>query len=158
MTAPWQVEFHLVPKAALRGAFHGTDARTLESTDWWTGHRFPFDYRDRLAASGPALAGTTPGLESWGITEGNRIDVHASGGQVRRVTALVDVRRLDAKFSAALLTFVRVADAALVRSDGPIIEPSITAFAAALRGSGAWKHASPTTAPPIAGEVHDDDD
>lgn len=151
------MEFHLVPKAALRGAFHGTDAATLDATDWWAGHRVPPDYRDRLAAAGPAMHTAGADRESWGTVEGNRIDVQSVGGRVQRVKALVDVRRLDAKFSAALLTFVRVADAALVRRDGPIIEPSITAFAAALRGSSAWKHASPMTGPLVTGEILDDE-
>jgi len=63
-------------------------------------------------------------------------------GKPARMTACVDVRRLDATFSAKLLQFVRTADAMLVRHDGLVIEPSVGAFGAALRTSEAWKYAT----------------
>jgi len=81
----------------------------------------------------------------WGVEDGNRIDVWSEGGRVRAVTARVDVRRLDSKFGAALLQFVRTADAVLVRNDGLIVEPQIGAYAAALRSSVAWQFASDPT-------------
>jgi hypothetical protein len=58
------------------------------------------------------------------------------------VTARVDVRRLDSKFGAMLLQFVRTANAVLVRSDGLVVEPLVGAFAAALRSSDAWRFAN----------------
>jgi hypothetical protein len=61
---------------------------------------------------------------------------------VIRVKVQVDVRRLDSRFGAALLDFVRAADAVLIRNDGLVVEPLIGAYAGALRNSAAWKFAS----------------
>jgi hypothetical protein len=48
------------------------------------------------------------------------------------MTARVDVRRLDTRFSAMLLQFTRVAGAVLVRRDGLVVEPLVGAFGAAF--------------------------
>ena len=56
--------------------------------------------------------------------------------------ARVDVRRLDSKFGAALIQFVRSAGAVLVRADGLVVEPVISEYVAALRSSDAWRFAS----------------
>jgi hypothetical protein len=72
--------------------------------------------------------------------------------------ARVDVRRLDSKFGAALLQFVRTADAVLVRSDGLVVEPTIAAYAGALRNSAAWKFANDPAAQLKKYSDTDDDD
>jgi hypothetical protein len=76
---------------------------------------------------------------------------------VSSVTARVDVRRLDSKFGAALLLFVRAADALLVRRDGAVVESTINAYAGALRSSAAWRYASEPGAS-LAAQMDDDDD
>ena len=81
-------------------------------------------------------------MQSWGPEGGNRLDVSFVDGRATKVTARVDVRRLDAKFSALLLQFARTADAVLVRGDGLVVEPLVGAFAAALRSSAAWRFAN----------------
>jgi hypothetical protein len=72
--------------------------------------------------------------------------------------ARVDVRRLDSKFGAALLDFVRKAGAVLVRSDGLVVEPIIAAYAAALRSSVAWRFANDPAAFWAAHSASDDDE
>jgi hypothetical protein len=81
-------------------------------------------------------------MQTWGSADSNRIDVWSDGGRVSSLMTRVDVRRLDSKFGAALLQFVRSIDAVLVRSDGLVVEPLIGAYAAALRTSEAWRFAS----------------
>src|SRR6185436_9865817 len=89
----------------------------------------------------PAQSSSTE-LATWGTEDGNRVDVWSAGGRVSRVTARVDVRRLDSRFGAALIVFVRSVNGVLVRSDGLLVEPTIKDFAGAIRGSLAWRHAS----------------
>ena len=99
----------------------------------------PAGYREWLDATAIPDRLPTPGLEAWGDAEGNRVEVSSAAGRVTGVRVLVDVRRLDAKFAAGLLTFVRAADAALVRADGLVVEPTAGGFGLPLRGSAAWR-------------------
>jgi hypothetical protein len=99
-----------------------------------------------------------PELETWGPEDGNRVEVRSGEGRVARVHVRVDVRKLDSKFGAALLSFVRAAGAALVRSDGLVVEPTIGAYAAALRSSSAWTYANDPTAFVMALAARKDED
>jgi len=74
------------------------------------------------------------------------------------MTARVDVRRLDARFSAMLLQFARLANAVFVRADGLVVEPLVGAFGAALRTSEAWQHSTDPAARPASYVESDDDD
>lgn len=121
--AAWQVEFDIVPRRE--------------------GGVLPAEYTRLLGAPAAAAeAEAEPHVQTWGEPDGNRVDVSYSNGRVTRITAFVDVRRLDSKFSAMLLQFARVADAVFVRKDGVVVEPLVGAFGAALRGSKAWKFAN----------------
>jgi hypothetical protein len=136
--ATWQVDFYIIPRRALlsRGALDSSD---LAATPWWAAHALPPDYQRRLNAVASVGPSSSAEVQTWGSEEGNRIDVSSEDGRVSAIMARVDVRRLDSKFGAALLQFVRTADAVLVRSDGRVVEPTIAAYAAALRSSAAWK-------------------
>jgi hypothetical protein len=139
--AAWQVEFYIIPRRALPS--HGAlDSSGLVGTPWWTTHRLPIDYQKRLSAFASASPSSSAELETWGSQDGNRVDVRSDDGRVSAVMARVDVRRLDSKFGAALLHFVRTAQTVLVRSDGLVVEPQIATYTAALRSSNAWKFAS----------------
>ena len=139
--AAWQVEFYVIPRRAL--ASHGAlDSSGLVGTPWWTTHGLPADYQKRLGDVASAAPSPTAELQTWGIQDGNRVDVWSEDGRVSAVTARVDVRRLDSRFGAALLHFVRIAQAVLVRSDGLVVEPQIATYTAALRSSDAWKFAN----------------
>lgn len=139
--AVWQVEFAIVPRRAL-----ATTARVplsqVADTDWWRAERLPAGYSQQLAAVAPVGTSSAPEVQTWGDADGNRVDVWLANGNPVRMTARVDVRRLDARFGAMLLQFARVADALLVRRDGLVVEPLVGAFGAALRSSEAWKYAS----------------
>jgi hypothetical protein len=116
-TAPGQVEFRVVPRLALKGG--GTVAGLMPADSASLSvHKLPTG------------------------TETNQIEVRSENGHVVGVTARVDVRRLDSKFGASLLQFAQTAQAVLVRSDGLVVEPVAGAFAAALRGSKAWRYAN----------------
>jgi hypothetical protein len=139
--AAWQVDFYVIPRRAL--ASHGAvDSSDLDARDWWGSHALPADYQKRLSAIASIAPSSSAELETWGSQDGNRIDVRSRDGRASAVVVRVDVRRLDSKFGAALLQFVRAADAVLVRSDGLVVQPQISAYAAALRGSEAWRFAS----------------
>ena len=154
--ADWQVQFFLVPRRAL--AESGALSRAaLINTSWWSTHPFPSDYQKRLASVAAAADFTTEHVESWGPEDGNRIDVLSANGRVSRVAVRVDVRLLDSRFGAALLGFVRAAGALLVRTDGLVVEPIISAYAGALRESGAWKFANPAPTPPASNAESDED-
>jgi hypothetical protein len=139
--AVWQVEFAIVPRRVL-----ATPARIplaqLMDTDWWSAERLPSGHERHLTAIAPSGPSSTADVQTWGEPDGNRVDVWLENGKPARMTARVDVRRLNATFSAKLLQFARTADAMLVRRDGLVIEPTVGAFGAALRTSDAWKHAS----------------
>lgn len=139
--AVWQVEFALVPRRALAGAPRVPVAQLMD-TDWWSAEGLPQGHERQLSAIGPSTAPGTGDLQTWGAPDGNRIDLWLVNGKPARMTARVDVRRLDSTFGAKLLQFARTADAVLLRRDGLVIEPSVGAFGAALRTSEAWKHAS----------------
>jgi hypothetical protein len=111
-------------------------------TDWWSAETLPSGYSQQLAAIAPASSSSATELQTWGAQDGNRIDVWSEKGKPIRMTARVDVRRLDAKFGAMLLQFARIADAVLIRRDGLVVEPTVGAFGAALRSSQAWQYAS----------------
>lgn len=147
--AQWQVHFQVVPHRAMAGAPRALSAETVASTDWWGVGVVPPDLRDRLAAMAGPAARSAAGVERWGTSDGNGVEVHTVAGRIARITAQVDVRKLDSKFGAALLGFVRSAQSVLVRSDGWVAEPTIGAFSGALRGDPAWQFATgPAAAPP----------
>jgi len=155
--AAWQVNFHLIPRKAVPARGDLT-LMVLENTEWWAAAAFPTDYHRRLTEVAPPMPSRGPALESWGLEDGNRVDVWSEGGRVRSVRVRVDVRKLDSKFGAALLNFVRAAGAVLIRSDGHLVEPTIGAYAAALRSSTAWKFASDPAAFVIALSTRDEED
>jgi hypothetical protein len=125
--------------------------------DWWSKEQLPAAYTQALAAIAPA--GTSRAeLQRWGDEDGNRVDVWFENGKATRITARVDVRRLDAKFGAMLLQFARVANALLVRRDGLVVEPLVGAFGAALRTSDAWQYAKDPAAFHAGHAEQDDDD
>jgi hypothetical protein len=138
--AVWQVEFAIVPRRALATKQRVALARIME-TDWWRGERLPAGYSQKLAAVAASGTSSTTELQTWGDEEGNRIDLWSESGTPVRMSARVDVRRLDAKFGAMLLQFARVADAVFIRRDGLVVEPLVGAFGAALRSSEAWQYA-----------------
>ncbi len=150
--APWQVTFHVIPHRAMKAAPRTLTAELLRATDWWGVGVVPPDLRERLASVAGPAARTAPGVERWGNAEGNGVDVHLVGTRVARIIAYVDVRKLDSKFGASLLGFVKSAQSVLVREDGWVAEPTIGAFSGALRGDPAWKYAAE---PAIARIVRD---
>jgi hypothetical protein len=112
----------------------------LDTVAWWAGVALPTDYRSRFSATGLPAKSTSSGLETWGVEDANYIEVWSEAGRATRMRARVDVRRPDAKFAAALITFARAAGAALVRVDGSAIEPTAGGFGLALRESAAWRY------------------
>jgi hypothetical protein len=139
--AAWQVDFAIVPRRALVHA-GGTKTQPATDVDWWKADALPSNYQGKLAAVASPASSQSEELQSWGVEDGNRVDVWSVAGRVTTVTARVDVRKLDAKFAAMLLQFVRMAGAVLVRHDGLVVEPIVGAFAAALRSSDAWRFAN----------------
>ena len=139
--AAWQVHFSIVPRRAFAAA---NAAKQLPSADadWWAGETLPSDFRGKLAAVASPAPSSKTDVQTWGTEDGNRIDVTTVDGRATMVTARVDVRRLDARFSAMLLQFARTADAVFIRGDGLVVEPLVGAFAAALRSSQAWRYAN----------------
>jgi hypothetical protein len=139
--AVWQVEFAIVPRRALlvnpRVPIEG-----ILATDWWSAERLPAGFSQQLAAIAPSGASSSAERQTWGEADGNRVDVWFEHGHATRMTAHVDVRRLDAKFGAMLIQFARVADAVFIRADGLVVEPLVGAFGAALRSSPAWRYVS----------------
>jgi len=139
--AAWQVDFTIVPRRALTAA-GGAALRSSADASPWSAASLPAGYQGRLAAVASPATSSSADVQSWGPEDGNRLDVHLVDGRATKVTARVDVRRLDAKFGAMLLQFARTADAVLVRGDGLVVEPLVGAFGAALRSSAAWRYAN----------------
>jgi len=139
--AVWQVDFAIVPRRAF-ARNPRVPIRDLLDTDWWSAEHLPSGFSQQIAAIAPIGSSSTSERQTWGEEDGNRIDVWFENGRATRMTARVDVRRLDAKFGAMLLQFTRVADAVLVRADGLVVEPLVGAFGAALRSSPAWQYVS----------------
>jgi len=139
--AAWQVDFSIVPRRALAAA--GAAAlRPSADTEWWAAEALPSGYQGKLDAVASPASSSSTNVQSWGPEDGNRLDVWSVDGRATKVTARVDVRKLDARFGAMLLQFARTADAVLVRSDGLVVQPLVGAFAAALRSSAAWRFAN----------------
>ena len=138
--AAWQVDFYIIPKRALSTAPTPLPLEMLRTIKWWAGVALPVDYRARFAGALPALKGAAPDVEAWGAQDSNYIEVECEAGRAIRVIARVDVRQPDARFAAALITFARAAGAALIQSDGSVIEPTAGGFGLALRSSAAWRH------------------
>ena len=155
--AVWQVEFAIVPRRVLAVRTRVALSQLLDN-DWWGTERLPVGYTQQLAAIAPLGSSRAAELQTWGEEDGNRIDVWFENGKPARMTARVDVRRLDARFGAMLLQFARVADAVLVRRDGLVLEPLVGAFGAALRSSEAWKYATDPAASFASYSEPEDDD
>ena len=155
--AVWQVEFAIVPRRVLASNTRVALSQLLD-TDWWGTERLPVGYTQQLAAVAPPESSGAAELQRWGDEDGNRVDIWSKNGKAARMTARVDVRRLDARFGAMLLQFTRVADAVLVRRDGLVVEPLVGAFGAALRTSEAWKYATDPAAYFASYSEPDDDD
>ena len=143
--ADWQVEFSIIPRRALAAGGAAALGSSADASPW-DAASLPADYRGKLTAFASPAAAASADVQSWGPDDGNRIDVSYVDGRATRVTARVDVRRLDAKFGAMLLQFARTADAVLVRKDGLVVEPLVGAFAASLRSSAAWRFANDPSA------------
>jgi len=141
MTQVWQVEFAIVPRRALAAQAHVPLQRVID-TNWWSAELAPAGYTQQLGAVAAPGRSSDAEHQTWGSDDGNRVDVWSEGGKPTRMTACVDVRRLDAKFAAMLLQFARIANAVLVRRDGIVVEPVVGAFGGALRTSQAWQYAS----------------
>lgn len=156
--SPWQVEFFIVSMRALAAAPRPLTRAVLDGTDWWANEPFPADYHARLAAVSPAGPSLATHTERWGSDDGNLVEVRSTGGRVNRVMARVDVRRLDSTFGAALIVLVRGLGAVLIRGDGSVAEPTINAFAGALRGSTAWRFANDTAAFLAKNAIEEDTD
>jgi hypothetical protein len=139
--AVWQVDFAIVPRRALALNPRVPIADVLR-TDWWSAERLPAGFSQQLTAVAPVGASSTSERQTWGEENGNRVDVWFENGRATRMTACVDVRRLDAKFGAMLIQFARVANAVFMRDDGLVVEPVVGAFGAALRSSPAWQYVS----------------
>jgi hypothetical protein len=139
--AVWQVDFAIVPRRAL-ATTPRVAIRDVLDTDWWRSERLPSGYSQQLTAIAPVGSSSTSERQTWGDEDGNRVDVWFENGRATRMTARVDVRRLDAKFGAMLIQFARVANAVFVRADGLVVEPLVGAFGAALRSSAAWQYAN----------------
>ena len=154
--AVWQVEFAIVPRRALATKPRVPLSQVVDA-DWWSAERLPSGYSQQLAAVAAVGQSSAPELQTWGEQDGNRVDVRSENGKPVRMTARVDVRRLDARFGAMLLQFTRIADAVLVRRDGLVVEPLVGAFGAALRSSDAWKYASDPAAHFASYSEPDDD-
>lgn len=155
--AVWQVEFAIVPRRVLAAGPRVRLPQVMD-TDWWSAERLPSDYARHLAAVAPVEAASVEEHQIWGEKEGNRVDVWFVNGRAARMSARVDVRRLDARFGAMLLQFARVASAVLVRRDGLVVEPIVGAFGAALRSSEAWRYATDPAAYFASYSAPDDDD
>lgn len=155
--AVWQVEFAIVPRRALV-AKPRVDIPQIMDTDWWSGERLPPGYSQQLAAVASPGSPWAAELQTWGEKDGNRVDVWSENGKATRMTAHVDVRRLNARFGAMLLQFARVADAVFIRRDGLVVEPLVGAFGAALRTSEAWQYASDPAAYRASYSEPEDDD
>jgi hypothetical protein len=139
--AAWQVEFSIVPRRAI-AALGLPSQQGSKEIGSWAGSALPSDYQRKLAAVASPASSSNADLQSWGTEDGNRVEVWSVDGRATMIAARVDVRRLDSKFGAMLLQFVRTADAVLVRSDGLVVQPLVGAFAAALRSSSAWRFAN----------------
>ena len=155
--AVWQVEFAVVPRRALAAKPRVALPQVMD-TAWWSTERFPAAYAQQLAAIASPGASWTAERQTWGAEDGNRVDVWSENGKPTRVTARVDVRRLDSRFGAMLLQFARAAGAVLVRRDGLIVEPLVGAFGAALRSSEAWRYANDPAAYFASYSEPEDDD
>lgn len=155
--AVWQVEFAVVPRRALAGKPR-VELTQIMDADWWSAERLPAGYSQQLAAVAPPGSSRAAELQTWGHDDGNRVDLWSENGKPMRMTARVDVRRLDARFGAMLLQFARVADAVLIRRDGLVVEPVVGAFGAALRTSEAWQYATDPAAHLASYAEPDDDD
>jgi hypothetical protein len=154
--ADWQVEFLVAPQARIAGASRPLAAATLDTTDWWDDRAIAAAQLERLGSIAAVAPAPGPDHQRWGSEQGNRVDVWSRDGRVQRIAVQVDVRKLDARFGAALLGFVRAVGAVLVRADGAVVPPTIDAFSAALRGSRAWRFAN-DTATWLATQGSDDD-
>lgn len=156
--APWQVIFHVVPHRAMATAPRVLDAGIVAATDWWGAGPATRELRDRLGVLVGPPTRTTPTVESWGMADGNGVDVHLSAGRIASVIAHVDVRKLDPKFGAALLGLARSMQSVLVRADGWVAEPTVGGYSTALRGDPAWAHANEPAPLKIATDENEDDE
>ena len=155
--AVWQVDFAIVPRRAL-AATSRIALPTVMDTHWWSTERLPTGYPEKLGAIAPQASSRAPERQTWGDDDGNRVDLWSENGKPTRMTARVDVRRLDARFGAMLLQFARIADAVLVRRDGLVVEPAAGSFGAALRSSEAWRYATDPAAYFASYSEPEDDD
>jgi hypothetical protein len=155
--AAWQVEFAIVPRRVLAAKPRPALPEVMD-TAWWSAERLTSDYPRHLAAVAPLGSAPTAEPQTWGEADGNRVDVWFANGRAARMSARVDVRRLDARFGAMLLQFVRIANAVLVRRDGLVVEPIVGAFGAALRSSEAWRYATDPAASFGSYSAPDDDE
>jgi hypothetical protein len=134
----WQVEFYIIPRRAL--ASHGVlDSSDLDGTPWWTTHGLPADYQKRLGTVASAGPSSSAELQTRGSPDGNGVDVWSADGRVSAVMARVDGRRLDSRLGAALIHFVRIVQAVLVRSGRLVVEPQIASSTAARTASAACR-------------------
>ena len=114
--ATWQATFQLVPT---RG--------------------FPADYRDTLDQIAPRLRSWSRDIEWWGSEDGDRIDVLLERGWPIEGLIRIDLRGPSAEFIEAVLRFAADDGFRLLDEYRREIEPVVSEFMLALRGSRAFR-------------------
>ena len=114
--AAWQADFAIIPAGA-----------------------WPTDYRERLDAVATRNRSWHADLETWGVEDGNRVDVHLERGAPVDGRLRVDLRRWDPAFIRDVLALMSAAALTLTDEAGARVEPNVGELALALRRSAAFR-------------------
>jgi hypothetical protein len=140
--AIWQYDVRVIPRGALAGWLRQPsglmpsviDEESMEAIRWWKGAD-PGTLEQIFALLLPRRDSWHPGIPSWGIEDGHRIDLVMTGDDVEEVFVRVDVRQLSDGFLSSLLVILTEHDWLLVTPRMRIIEPWPEEFWRELRDS-----------------------
>ena len=137
--ATWQFDFHLVPATAVERHWPVVpltiSADEYDQLDWWSGTELLAEIRAELSFWLPQGRSWDPERETWGVEDGDRLDVLRDGNRIAELFVRFDVRSLSRPFLSRVVDIAQRRQLLVVTEDRHVLRPSVKELMAAIRRS-----------------------
>jgi hypothetical protein len=138
--ALWQFDLLLIPRQCLPGRARSAPRRLAvaeaDSLEW-TAHRLDSATERLIQDFAKPRASWDPETRSWGVEDGDRLDVSLEDGKVVEITARIDARYPHGTFMQGVVALAVHLDCAFLTKDLDVIPPLLHEVSAALESSAA---------------------
>lgn len=143
--AIWQFDFHCLPSASVeqrKGQLPLTLSREEFDRTKWSPRIAVQTVEAALSDLLPEGKTAIPGVRTWGVEDGTRIDLLRDGRFVESVFVRIDVREIPMAFVVKFVAFARANDWVFRTRDGRIVPPSVRRLMAQIETSRSFKYVS----------------